>query len=1109
MRVCDADGAVLGGGILLGNRHVLTCAHVLRPDDPGSEDPPNISVKIDFVGLREVPSANARVTIDGWVPLDDIKGGDIALLEIEAPQSTGSTTPLRRLPTTRGRAVYTCGFPSGLEDGMWVDATLAGDCGPGRERVQMNTTWAGRQVRAGFSGAPVFDDVTEYVIGMVVGKYSDENAGISHMLPVETIIRHLPRVKEWVIGATASDPSLVGELEPQRLDDGLAREIVSWIQRHRDADNIQIIITGTADSPGSATVRRAISLADREQRPNSADPLVAQAPEGTVPPPGGIDLAVDATGKTPAEVFRRIADRAGIPVGQSTEPAAQLLDSLPLMTVVVNGIDDSAQPEALLTEVIEPLADRDHWLLLTFRRELSPSLVIARSLTDSPPLGSNPDMIPSPAGPPDNSQPVAREWMCAGLVPLPIFDFPDPATRILSNNLPEQGRICGNDGCNAEIGRARSGEPAHTEGSCPQCGTPFTQTPKLREGDLVADRYEIVGCLARGGLGLVYLAKDTNLDHYVALKGLINTNDARALELEVLERRFLTKLNHPNIVRIYNFVTHADPHSGEVTGYIVMEYVGGLSLAEVRDIAAKHQEPLGGPLRVEHVVAYGIEILDAFEYLHSQGLLYYDMKPSNVIRSADRIKIIDLGATRRVDDHQSPIVETPGYRVGSEEIRSVRSDIHTVGRTLEALFSVSADVLTPDTEPASGQASFEIESFRRALDRATHEQADRRFPSAAAMSQQLRGVLREILSLRDEQPRPEPSTMFTVTAALLDAGLGMVPPLASWTKRAIGYDATLDDGRPSAAAVAIGLPVPQVDASDPAVNFLATVNATDLRWLIDQLATFPHDSIEIQLRSCRAHLELADLTKSQACLERAKEILGKAADYDWRLAWHHGLLALANDEIADAEARFAEVYHALPGEDAPKLALGFCCEELGKSDDAERYYKAVWRRDHSQASAAFGIVRICLRRGNRNDAVAILDEVPAVSRHCDAARIAAVRILSGRLAAGPGNGLPTMADFGAVVRRLPTLNLDGGDAHGAARDRLTAAVREVALAWVRETGGDGRLNGHDILGEHVTKRKLRELLEISFRALALQASNISDHGVLIDRANAVRRWTPW
>jgi serine/threonine-protein kinase PknG len=248
---------------------------------------------------------------------------------------------------------------------------------------------------------------------------------------------------------------------------------------------------------------------------------------------------------------------------------------------------------------------------------------------------------------------------------------------------------------------------------------------------------------------------------------------------------------------------------------------------------------------------------------------------------------------------------------------------------------------------------------------------------------------------------------------------------------------------------------------------------------------------------------------AEACLESAEKNHRKAADHDWRVAWHHGLLALAKDQITDAQSKFDDVYRALPGEDAPKLALGFCYER-SKPDDAQQYFEAVWRRDHSQASAALGLARICLQCGDRKGAVAILDEVPEVSKHYYAARIAAVRILAGRLATGPGNGLPTVNDFSAVVSRLGALHLDGGDKDGAARDRLTAAVREIALAWVRETGGDGRLDGRDILGKPVCERGLRELLERSFRSLAArQAHDSNDHGVLIDLANAVRPRTTW
>ncbi|HWR48956.1 MAG TPA: serine protease, partial [Pseudonocardiaceae bacterium] len=282
VRVRDAHGAVLGAGILLGTRYVLTCAHVLlrsEAHDPGTANTvPDIDVIIDFVGLRPVRSARARVTDGGWVPPNDADGGDIALLELDAPQPTGSTTPLHRLSVTRGRDVYTCGFPRGLEDGMWVNAKLSGRCGPGGEWMQMDATSPDRSVRAGFSGAPVFDNVTRCVIGMVVGTYTDKESGLSYMLPVETIVRHLPRVEKWVRGAKAADPSLVGGPGSAVPDNDLARKIVSWMDQRRGTENIQIIITGNSDAPGSATVRRTISLADREQRPNSADPLVAQAP---------------------------------------------------------------------------------------------------------------------------------------------------------------------------------------------------------------------------------------------------------------------------------------------------------------------------------------------------------------------------------------------------------------------------------------------------------------------------------------------------------------------------------------------------------------------------------------------------------------------------------------------------------------------------------------------------------------------------------------------------------------------------------------------------------------------------------------------------------------
>lgn len=386
VRVCDADGVVLGAGMVLGSGYVLTCAHVVMeagPHAPVVDGPaPATKLVIDFAGRPDVQSVGAWVADGGWVPPSDDGRGDVALLELEGPQPGGLATPLRRLPITWDRSVHGCGFPEQFEDGLWVGARLAGSCGPGGEWVQMNPRSPDERVRAGFSGAAVVDDETGFVIGMVVSKYTNAAASLSWMIPVETIIRHLPRITGWVSGAPAADQGFRIRPDPDIPDLNLARQLATWFERRRGTGNI-MIVTGTSGSAGPIVLRRAIVLADRELRPATTDEILAQAPDGTVPPLGSVDLAVDASGKTVGEVFRRIVDRTGLPVDESTEPTVPLRDDVPRMTVVVDGVDDAEQPAALLTEVLKPLAEQGTRLLLGFRRESSDSLSIARSLTAS------------------------------------------------------------------------------------------------------------------------------------------------------------------------------------------------------------------------------------------------------------------------------------------------------------------------------------------------------------------------------------------------------------------------------------------------------------------------------------------------------------------------------------------------------------------------------------------------------------------------------------------------------------------------------------------------------------------------------------------------------
>jgi serine/threonine-protein kinase PknG len=344
----------------------------------------------------------------------------------------------------------------------------------------------------------------------------------------------------------------------------------------------------------------------------------------------------------------------------------------------------------------------------------------------------------------------------------------DPADAVLAHPLvPESKRFCG--ACDRPVGRGRDGQPGLAEGFCPTCGHPFSFAPKLQTGELVAGQYEVLGCVAHGGLGWIYLAKDHHLgQRWVVLKGLLNTGDAAAQEAAVAEQRFLVEVEHPSIVDIYNFVQHADRHTGEPAGYIVMEYVGGKSL---KQILLDHRQA-GGSLPLPLALAYAIEVLPALGYLHSQGLVYCDFKPDNVIQTQEQLKLIDLGGVRRIDDDDSAIYGTAGYQAPeiTDEGPSPSSDLYTVGRALAVLTfeftGYQGKFASRLPDPADVPLLAQQESFYRALRRATDPDPDRRFTSAGEMGDQLTAVLREVLAVaRPTSPSTSPRTSTCPKAA--------------------------------------------------------------------------------------------------------------------------------------------------------------------------------------------------------------------------------------------------------------------------------------------------------------------------------------------------------
>ena len=321
------------------------------------------------------------------------------------------------------------------------------------------------------------------------------------------------------------------------------------------------------------------------------------------------------------------------------------------------------------------------------------------------------------------------------------------------------------------------------------------------------DRYLLLELIGQGGMGRVYLARDTRLNRLVALKILApeRMNNSRAVDRFKREARVGAQLQHENLVRIYDF--------GQANGrfFLVMEYIEGKTIGAL--ITAQ------GPMPVPTAARFTWQIALGLEHAHRKGLIHRDVNPYNVLVTHEGIaKLADLGLA--IDLAEAERVTREGATVGTfdyvapEQARhshaaDIRSDIYSLGCTLYHMVAGQVPFPSPslaeklfahqalEPTPLNQLIPHIPADFVEVVQRMMRKLPDERYATPLQVAQALEPFIEEYPRIRDgepvpvplivdepaEQPVVSPPALAEVQADALPPALELQPQLAAGSGR--------------------------------------------------------------------------------------------------------------------------------------------------------------------------------------------------------------------------------------------------------------------------------------------------------------------------------------